>query len=90
MQKKYSVHDTFEVQTSPLRTGIHATKRDLFYIDVKLFQQQSKSDDVLNDVAYMVGCARNSLNVVTSDKGGASANSVSNYCRSLDPQRRWF
>eukprot|EP01052_Picozoa_sp_SAG31_P012534 SAG31_NODE_735_length_12488_cov_7.086044_8_plen_136_part_00 len=51
------------------RKGIHSTKRDLFYTDVKLFQQQSESDDVLNDVACMVGCTRNSLNVCASDKG---------------------
>ena len=35
--------------------GIHVTKRDLFYTDVKLFKQQTESDDVLDDVACMVG-----------------------------------
>lgn len=48
---------------------IHTTKRDLFYTDVKLFRQQTESDDVLNDVACLVGCTRNSLNVVASEKG---------------------
>ena len=33
--------------------GIHVTKRDLFYTDVKLFKQQTESDDVLDDVACM-------------------------------------
>lgn len=41
---------------------IHVTKRDLFYTDVKLFQQQTQSDDVLDDVACMLGCTRTSLN----------------------------
>lgn len=49
--------------------GIHATKRDVFYTDVKLFKAQTESDDVLNDVACMIGTTRNSLNVVASDKG---------------------
>ena len=48
---------------------IHTTKRDLFYTDVKLFKSQNESDDVLNDVACLVGCTRNSLNVVASEKG---------------------
>ena len=51
------------------RKGIHTTKRDLFYTDVKLFKTQHDSDDVLNDVACMVGCTRNSLSVVASEKG---------------------
>ena len=29
--------------------GIHVTKRDLFYTDVKLFKQQTESDDILDD-----------------------------------------
>jgi len=49
--------------------GIHVTKRDLFYTDVKLFKAQTESDDVLDDVACMVGCTRSSLNVVASEKG---------------------
>uniref|UniRef100_A0A7S4B373 DNA topoisomerase (ATP-hydrolyzing) n=1 Tax=Chrysotila carterae TaxID=13221 RepID=A0A7S4B373_CHRCT len=49
--------------------GIHVTKRDLFYTDVKLFKQQTESDDVIDDVACMVGCTRSSLNVVAAEKG---------------------
>ena len=65
--------------------GIHVTKRDLFYTDVKLFearrcgaslppaharrQDQTKSDAVLDDVSCMLGCTRSSLNVVASEKG---------------------
>lgn len=49
--------------------SIHVTKRDLFYTDVKLFVKQGDSDDVIDDVATMVGCTRSSLNVVASEKG---------------------
>ncbi|EFJ51555.1 hypothetical protein VOLCADRAFT_103453 [Volvox carteri f. nagariensis] len=48
---------------------IHVTKRDLFYTDVKLFEDQSQSDAVLDDLACMLGCTRSSLNVVASEKG---------------------
>lgn len=48
---------------------IHVTKRDLFYTDVKLFIKQDESDNVLDDLATMVGCTRSSLNVVASEKG---------------------
>ncbi len=52
-----------------LEKGIHITKRDLFYTDVKLFKDQSESDGVLDDVACMAGCTRTSLHIVASDKG---------------------
>ena len=51
------------------RKRIHVTKRDLFYTDVKLFEDQSHSDAVLDDVACMLGCTRSSLHVVASEKG---------------------
>jgi len=51
------------------KQGIHVTKRDLFYTDVKLFQKQTESDDCLEEVAAMLGCTRSSLNVVASEKG---------------------
>ncbi|MQM05703.1 hypothetical protein Taro_038519 [Colocasia esculenta] len=49
--------------------NIHVTKRDLFYTDVKLFQDQGQSDAVLDDISCMLGCTRSSLNVVASEKG---------------------
>jgi len=52
-----------------LRTRIHVTKRDLFYTDVNLFEDQKNSDAVLDDIATSVRCTRSSLNVVASDKG---------------------
>ena len=45
-----------------MNKGIHITKRDLFYTDVKLFEKQNDSDAVLDDVACMLGCTRTSLN----------------------------
>ena len=52
-----------------LSKGIHITKRDLFYTDVKLFETQDQSDGVLDDVACMMGSTRTSLHVVASNKG---------------------
>ncbi|CAA0829763.1 DNA topoisomerase 6 subunit A [Striga hermonthica] len=49
--------------------SIHVTKRDLFYTDVKLFQDQSQSDAILDDVSCILGCTRSSLNVVAAEKG---------------------
>ncbi|KAK2977613.1 hypothetical protein RJ640_007249 [Escallonia rubra] len=49
--------------------NIHVTKRDLFYTDVKLFQDQTQSDAVLDDVSCILGCTRSSLNVVAAEKG---------------------
>jgi hypothetical protein len=48
---------------------IHVTKRDLFYTDVKLFEDQGQSDAVLDDLSCMLGCTRSSLHVVASEKG---------------------
>ncbi|XP_047329308.1 DNA topoisomerase 6 subunit A [Impatiens glandulifera] len=49
--------------------SIHVTKRDLFYTDVKLFQDQTQSDTVLDDVSCILGCTRSSLNVIAAEKG---------------------
>ena len=54
---------------SVLQKGIHVTKRDLFYTDVKLFKDQKDSDNVLDDISCLLGCTRNSLHVVASEKG---------------------
>lgn len=58
-----------QVLHSVLLRGIHTTKRDIFYMDCKLFKGQSESDAVLDDIACMVGCTRSSLGVVASDRG---------------------
>lgn len=51
------------------KKGIHVTKRDLFYTDVKLFTKQTDSDECIEEAAAMLGCTRASLNVVASEKG---------------------
>jgi len=52
-----------------LEADIHATKREVFYNDVVLFQTQRESDEALEDVAAMLGVERNSLHVVAAAKG---------------------
>lgn len=51
------------------KKGIHSTKRDLFYSDVKLFEKQTQSDSILEELALMFGCTRHSLQVTASEKG---------------------
>eukprot|EP00884_Botryococcus_braunii_P012874 jgi/Botrbrau1/21588/Bobra.0492s0001.1 len=47
--------------TSCASSASTSRKRDLFYTDVKLFEEQGNSDSVLDDVACMLGCTRSSL-----------------------------
>ena len=48
---------------------LHATKREIFYSDVKLFQDQKNSDRSIEDVATMLYTTRNSTHIVASAKG---------------------
>lgn len=48
---------------------LHTTKRDVFYRDVNLFRSQDVSDNLIEDLAVMLGVTRASLNVVASTKG---------------------
>lgn len=52
-----------------LRERIHATKRDLFYRNPKLFGDQRVSDGLIEDLGAMLRVTRNSLNVIASAKG---------------------
>jgi len=54
-----------------IEEGIHATKREIFYNDVKLFKEQRFSDNVIEDIAAMLGTTRNSTHVVAAAKGAA-------------------
>lgn len=54
---------------SVLREQIHATKRDLFYRNPKLFSDQRVSDGLIEDLGAMLRVTRNSLNVIASAKG---------------------
>ncbi|MHA2472161.1 MAG: hypothetical protein ACXAES_02890 [Promethearchaeota archaeon] len=58
-----------EVVNELLREDIHATKREVFYTDVNLFQEQKHSDKSIEDVATMLYTTRNSTHVVAAPKG---------------------
>lgn len=49
--------------------NLHATKREIFYSDVKLFSEQKNSDKSIEDVASMLYTTRNSTHIVASAKG---------------------
>eukprot|EP00501_MAST-03F_sp_TOSAG23-6_P000127 GSMAST32.ASY1.ANO1.129.1 assembled CDS len=53
-----------ELMYQVLTKGIHITKRDLFYTDVKLFKKQEESDGVLDDIACVLGSTRTYKGVV--------------------------
>jgi len=58
-----------EIINELLRKDMHATKREIFYTDVKLFQEQKNSDKSIEDVATMLYTTRNSTHVVASARG---------------------
>lgn len=44
--------------------GKHATKRDLYYTNVELFQTQAYLDAIIDDLAFKFGVSRHSLHIV--------------------------
>ncbi|MFX1455767.1 MAG: hypothetical protein ACFFDB_10375 [Promethearchaeota archaeon] len=58
-----------EVVNELLNEDIHATKREIFYTDVNLFQEQKNSDKSIEDVATMLYTTRNSTHIVAAPKG---------------------
>jgi len=52
-----------------LTGGIHGTKREVFYSDVDLFEDQGNSDAVIEDASALLHTTRNSTNIVASAKG---------------------
>ena len=58
-----------EVVHELLNEDIHATKREVFYTDVNLFQEQKNSDKSIEDVATMLYTTRNSTHIVAAPKG---------------------
>jgi meiotic recombination protein SPO11 len=54
-----------------LSEHVHPTKREIFYNDVKLFQDQDNSDTSIEDLSTILHTIRNSTNVVASAKGAA-------------------
>ena len=58
-----------EIVDELLVKDIHATKREIFYTDVKLFTDQKHSDKSIEDVASMLYTTRNSTHIVAAPKG---------------------
>ncbi len=58
-----------EIINELLVKDIHATKREVFYTDVKLFTEQKTSDKSIEDAATMLYTTRNSTHVVAAPKG---------------------
>lgn len=52
-----------------LLRDIHSTKRDLFYMNVKAYETQSTSDNLIEDMGAMLEVTRSSLNITASSKG---------------------
>ncbi len=52
-----------------LEKKIHATKREVFYNDVKLFEDQRQSDSAIDDLGPLLGTNRESTHIVASAKG---------------------
>lgn len=52
-----------------LSLGRHSTKRELFYTDVNLFEDQTVSDRAIEDLAVTLRTIRNATNIVASAKG---------------------
>ena len=53
-----------EIVNELLMKDLHATKREIFYSDVKLFGEQKSSDKSIEDIATMLYTTRNSTHVV--------------------------
>ncbi|HEY0090333.1 MAG TPA: hypothetical protein VGB37_15900, partial [Candidatus Lokiarchaeia archaeon] len=58
-----------EIVHELLTKNIHATKREVFYSDVKLFGEQKNSDKSIEDTATMLYTTRNSTHIVAAPKG---------------------
>ncbi|MFX1566188.1 MAG: hypothetical protein ACFFCH_09370 [Promethearchaeota archaeon] len=58
-----------EIVHELLEKNIHATKREIFYNDVKLFENQRQSDTTIDDIGPLLGTNRESTHIVASAKG---------------------
>ncbi len=53
-----------------LELGIHGSKREVFYTDVALFEDQNRgSDPLIEDSAAMLGTYRKNIHVTANDRG---------------------
>lgn len=51
-----------------LSQNVSMTKKDIFYMNIKLFRKQTISDVVIEDIACMFNCMRASLNIFVAGK----------------------
>lgn len=58
-----------EIVHELLEKDIHATKREIFYNDVNLFEEQRQSDNAIDDIGPLLGTNRESTHIVASAKG---------------------
>jgi len=58
-----------EIIDELLVKDIHATKREIYYTDVKLFADQKNSDKSIEDAATMLYTTRNATHIVAAPKG---------------------
>lgn len=58
-----------EIVNEILIKNIHATKREIYYHDVDLFEDQKYSDKIIEDFSAMLKVIRNSTHIVASAKG---------------------
>jgi meiotic recombination protein SPO11 len=58
-----------EIINELLVKDLHATKREVYYTDVKLFKEQKISDKSIEDAAIMLYTTRNSTHVVATANG---------------------
>ncbi|KAF5021761.1 hypothetical protein F66182_6211 [Fusarium sp. NRRL 66182] len=52
-----------------LVSGTTLTKRHIFYQHQHLFEKQSQVDDLVDDIAFVLGISRGDLNIVAASKG---------------------
>jgi meiotic recombination protein SPO11 len=58
-----------EIVHELLMKDMHATKREIYYTDVDLFEDQKYSDKIIEDLSAMLKVIRNSTHIVASAKG---------------------
>ncbi len=58
-----------EIINELLVKDLHATKREVYYTDVKLFKEQKISDKSIEDAAIMLYTTRNSTHIVATANG---------------------
>lgn len=58
-----------EIIDELLVKDIHATKREIYYSDVKLFMDQKNSDKSIEDISTMLYTTRNATHIVAAPKG---------------------